>query len=106
MNTREELWVEYQRRPRPPNLGDTINGVSLGEVDDEVQDVLGSWGMGAELGLWRVARLGRAVADLERVLPLIAPEETRQYFTLVGALGRAALDSLAEGEFDTKTSSK
>jgi hypothetical protein len=101
MNTREELWAEYQRLPRPPNIGDTINGVSLGEVDDDVQDVLGSWGMGADLGMSRVATLGLAVANLERILPLIAPEETRQYFALVSALGRSALDSLAQGEFDT-----
>lgn len=106
MNTREELWAEYQRRPRPPNIGDTINGVSLGEVDDDVQDVVGSWAMGADLGVWRVARLGRAVADLERILPLIAPEETRRYFALVSVLGRSALDSLAQGEFGTGRSTK
>ena len=97
MNTREKLWAEYQRRPRPPNIGDAIAGVSLGEMDDDVQDVLGSWG--PQLDAWRVARLGRAVANLERVLPLITPPETRQYFDLVSALGRAALEAIANGEF-------
>ncbi|MGH7549048.1 MAG: hypothetical protein ACREMM_12900 [Gemmatimonadales bacterium] len=97
MNTREELWADYQRQSRPPNIGDTISGVSLGEVDDDVQDVLGSWG--PQLDARRVARLGRAAADLERVLPLIAPQETREYFALVSALARAALDAIAEGEF-------
>ncbi len=106
MTTREELWAEYQRRPRPPNIGDIIDGVSLGEVDDDVQDVLGSWEMGADLGVWKVAALGRAVANLERILPLIAPEETRQYFALVSALGRSALDSLAQGELGTGPSTK
>jgi len=106
MNTREELWAEYQRRPRPPNIADTISGVSLGEVDDDVQDVLGSWGMGAELGVSRIAKLGQAIANLERVLPLIRPEETRQYFALVSALGHAALESIAQGEFDVRGSSK
>ena len=97
MHSREELWAEYQRRPRPPNVGDTIQGVSLGEVDDDVQDVLGSWG--PQLDAWRVARLGRAVANLEAILPLITPGETREYFLLVGALGRSALEAIADGEF-------
>jgi hypothetical protein len=84
--SREELWAEYQRRPRPPNIGDTIAGVSLGDVDDDIQDVLGSWEMGAGIGLWRIARIGLAVANLERVMPLIPSGEGREYF----ALGAAA----------------
>jgi len=53
-----------------------------------------------------LSHLGLSVANLERILPLIAPEETRQYFTLVSAPGRSALDSLAQGEFGTGRSTK
>ena len=100
MNTLERLLAQYQVTPRPPDIGDSIAGVSLGDVDDDVQDVLGSWGIGADLGLWKLARLGRAAADLERALPLIHREETREYFTLVRALARSALDCIADGNFD------
>lgn len=93
--TLEALWAEYARCPRPMHIGATISGVRLGELDDEIQDVIGSWGMGPELGLGRVARLGLAVADAERVLPAIPPGENRAYVALLAALGRAALASLA-----------
>ena len=100
MNTVEKLWTQYQVMPRPATIGDTIAGVSLGQLDDDVQDVMSSWGMGPDLGLWRVAQLGRAAADLERILPLIEHEETREYFTLLRALARAALNAIADRELE------
>jgi hypothetical protein len=98
--TLEALWAEYSRRPRPVHIGATVDGVRLGELDDEIQDVIGSLGMGPDLGLGRVARLGLAVADAERVLPAIPPGEKREYVALLAALGRAALASLVRGELE------
>ena len=94
--TFDALWAEYARRPRPPHLGATIGGVRLGEVDDDIQDVVASMGMGPELGVSRVARLGLAVADAECVLPMLPQGETRDYFILLVAIGRAALTSLVD----------
>lgn len=99
MMTLEALWAEYSRRPRPAQIGATIGGVRLGELEDEIQDVITSFGMGPEFGAWRVARLGLAVADAERVLPAIPPGEDREYVALLAALGRAALASLADPSF-------
>ncbi len=101
MTTLDALWAEYARRPRPPQLGATVDGVRLGEVDDEIQDVITSnFGMGVDSGLWRVARLGLALADAERVLPAIPAGETREYFVLLVAVARAALESIVRGELE------
>ena len=102
VNTREELWTQYQATPMPPHIGDTIDGVRLGDVDDEVQDVLSSWSVGPKMPLSKVASLGRAAADLERVLPKINDHQTQRYFSLVRALARSALDSIAAGELDAE----
>ena len=102
MTSLEQLWAEYGRRPRPPDIGDTVDGARLGQLDDDVQDVLGSLGMGPDLGLWRVAKLGRALAEIERVLPKIESVKTREYFSHVVVLSRAALDSIAQGDLDAR----
>ncbi len=102
--TLEALWAEYARRSRPAHIGAAIDGVRLGELDDEIQDVISSWGMGRDLGLSRVARLGLAVADAERVLPATAPGEEREYVALLAALGRAALVSLVRGVTEREAS--
>ena len=36
MATFAELWADYGRDPRPGNLGDCVEGVWLGELDDEI----------------------------------------------------------------------
>jgi hypothetical protein len=57
MSSVQELWHAYGRDRRPANIGDRIGVVVLGELDDEVQDVVGSYiGMGAEPGANIAAR--------------------------------------------------
>lgn len=102
--TFEALWAEYSCRPRPAHIGGTVDGVPLGELDNEIQDVISSWSMGPDLGLWRVARLGLAVADAERVLSATPAGENREYVALLAALGRAALTSLAHPRQERETS--
>lgn len=100
MSALDALWAEYSRRPRPPNIGDVVGGVCLGDLEDEVQDVITSFAMGPELGLMRMARLGLAVADAERIRPTMPTGEAREYVTLLAELGRAALQSVADGDLD------
>ncbi|HTE45249.1 MAG TPA: hypothetical protein VK636_08420 [Gemmatimonadaceae bacterium] len=100
MATFSELWAAYGRDPRPANIGASINGVLIGELDDEVQDVAGSYaGLGADVGAWRAARLGLALERITRVLPLIEPENTRAYFERLASLARSALAEIANEEF-------
>ena len=97
MPTLDELSGEYGRRRFPANIGDEVAGIRLGELDDEVQDVIGSCaGMGLEVGIWRVARLGVAYGEIMRVMPHIASEETQAYFIWLADLARAGLESMRE----------
>jgi hypothetical protein len=99
MATLQELSLWYGRAPWPANIGDRVGGTVLAELDDEVQDVTGSYsGMGAAVGAWRVARLGLALGEITRVLPDIRPPATQAYFAQVAALARAALAEIAAGE--------
>jgi len=102
MPTLDDLFGEYGRRRFPANIGDEVAGVRLGELDDEVQDVIGSYcGMGLEVGMWRVARLGLAYGDIMRVLPHILQEDTRTYFVWLADLARAGLESMRELDLTT-----
>ena len=99
MATFDELWGRYGRDRRPGNIGATIGGVAIGELDDEIQDVASSYaGLRREVGAWRVGRLGLALAELERLLPLVEPPATRAYCDRLAALARAALAEIATGE--------
>jgi hypothetical protein len=91
----EALWADYQQRPRPENIGDHVSGLSLGELDDDVAAAASSYAsMGEEVPGWHVARLGLALADLQRVLPADTPVSTREYVTLVAALATATLQAI------------
>ena len=93
----EELWAEYQQRPRPGNIGDHVSDAGRGELDDDVAAAASSYaGMGEDAPSWDVARVGLALAALQRVLPAITPVSTREYFTLVAALATATLQAIAE----------
>ena len=99
MATAEELWSRYGRDPRPANLGAVIGGVRIGDLDDEIQDVAGSYaGLRRELGAWRVARLGLALAQVEQLLPVIEPSATKAYFERLAELARATLAEIAIDE--------
>ncbi|MFL5605136.1 MAG: hypothetical protein ACJ8AD_01700, partial [Gemmatimonadaceae bacterium] len=79
-------------------IGDVVDGVSLGQIDDEIQDVVGSYvGMRGDTSAWQAARLGLALAELTRVLPTIRPVATQAYFQRLAELARQALASIAEG---------
>jgi hypothetical protein len=95
--TFENLWAEYQQRRRPETIGDRVANVVLGEADDDVAAAASAYaGMGEELSSYHIARLGLTLADLERVMPEITSETTREYFTLVTSLARAILEALAQ----------
>ena len=97
MATFDELVMAYGGEKRPANLGARVEGVLIGELDDEVQDVTGSYaGLRDEVGAWRVARLGLALAEIERILPAIEPAATRVYFEHLALLARAALIEIAD----------
>jgi hypothetical protein len=101
MSSVEELWAVYGRERRPANIGDRVAGMLLGELDDEVQDIVSSYmgmGMGEEVDALRVARLGLALAEITRVLPEIQPTATREYFQRLADLARAALAAIADRE--------
>ena len=102
MPTLDELSREYGRRRFPANIGDEVAGIRLGELDDDVQDIIGSYcGMGLEVRIWRVASLGLAYGDIMRVLPHIAPDDTRTYFVWLAELARAGLESMRELDLTT-----
>jgi hypothetical protein len=93
----ETLWAAYGRRARPADIGARVMGVLLGDLDDEVQDVVGSYaGMRADAGMPRAARLGLAYGEIRRVLPGIERAETRIYFEHLAELANAALESMRE----------
>ena len=99
MATFDELWVTYGRDSRPANIGGQVAGIPLGDLDDEIQDVAGSYaGLRQEIGAWRVARLGLALDRLDQILPSIEPATTKAYFERLALLARAALGEIAEAE--------
>ena len=91
----DDLWLQYGLRQRPGNCGDSVDSVRLGELDDEIQDVVGiHLGANPAVAPSQVARLGLALADLTRVLPKIEPGATHEYFVMVESLARAALTAV------------
>ena len=99
MATFHELWRAYGNEPRPANIGARVDGILIGDLDDEIQDIAGSYaGLRAEVGTWRVARLGLALAEVTRILPRLEPEPTRRYFERLATLARAALVEIANRE--------
>ena len=97
MATFDELSIAYASDKRPANIGARVEGALLGELDDEVLDVTGSYrGLRDDVGAWRVARLGLALAEIERILPAIEPAPTRVYFEHLALLARAALVEIAD----------
>jgi len=99
MATFNELWSRYGRDRRPANIGATAGGVAIGELDNEIQDVASSYaGLRRDVGAWRVARLGLALASVERILPLVEPPATKAYFVRLAELARATLAEIATDE--------
>jgi hypothetical protein len=99
MATFDDLWFAYGRDPRPANIGAMVDGVRIGDLDDEIQDVAGSYaGLRGDLGTSRVARLALALEAVTRLLPTIEPIETRRYFERLTLLGHAALVEIADAE--------
>jgi hypothetical protein len=96
MATFDQLRDEYDRRAVPANIGDTVEGVRLGELDADVQDVLDNWDLGPVLGLQRVARLGLGLATAECLLLAMEPGETRDYVAFLSEVASAALSWIAE----------
>lgn len=94
-----ELWLAYGLDARPANMGERVAGTLLAELDDVVQDAVGSYlGLGPALGNDRVARLGLALAELTRLLPVVTPPETQGYFKRLTHLARVTLEQVAEPE--------
>jgi hypothetical protein len=92
----QELWLEYGQTRRPANIGARVDGLLIGDLDDEVQGIASSFAaMGSEVGADRVARLGLALADITRVLPSLEPDATRAYFDLAARVARATLGEIA-----------
>jgi hypothetical protein len=99
MSRLDEVWAEFAHVPWPADIGDTVLGVRIGELDDDVLAVLSSYrGMGADLGQWRVAELGLALGELVRIVPNVASPELRRYVTQLADVARAALEDMARGD--------
>jgi hypothetical protein len=99
MATFQDLWFRYGHDRRPANIGAVINGVRIGDIDDEIQDVAGSFaGLRTDIDPVRVARLGLALETLTLLLPSLEPPETRAYFERLAQLGRAVLAEIANRE--------
>lgn len=99
MATFDELWFAHGRDPRPANIGARVDGVPLADLDDEVQDVAGSYaGLRREIGTWRAARLGLVLDQIVRILPVIEPPQTKAYFERLALLARAMLIEIANAE--------
>jgi hypothetical protein len=92
----QDLWLVYGRTSRPANIGARVDGVLIGDLDEQVQDIAASFAaMGSAVSSARVARLGLALADIMRVLPSLEPEATRAYFDLAAQVARATLVEIA-----------
>ena len=73
-----------------------VDGVRLGELDDEIQEIVRACSaQGPGVAPAAVARLGLALADLNRVLPKITPGAAHDYFVMVESLARGTLSALA-----------
>ena len=97
MATFDELWAAYATDRWPDNIGDALDGVLLGELDDEVQDVASTYAaLGPELEAWRVARLGLALKGITQALPQLEPRATREYFERLATLAQVVLGEIAE----------
>lgn len=96
MATFAELWSQYACDRRPANIGAVVDGVHIGDLDDEIQDVAGSFaGLGSELGAPLVACLGLALETVTHLLPRLEPVETRAYFERLALLAHTALAEIA-----------
>ena len=99
MSKLDDVWSQFAHAPWPPDIGDTVLGVRIGELDDDVFAVLSSYqGMGADLGQWRVAELGLALAELVRIMPQLTSPELKRYVTQLADVARAALEEMARGD--------
>ncbi len=95
----QNLWFEYSRDRRPTNIGDVVNGIRIGDLDDEIQDVAGSFaGLGADIDAVPVARLGLALERVTGLLPSLEPADTRAHFDRLTRLARAALVEIRDRE--------
>ncbi len=105
MSRLEVVWSAFAHVPWPPNIGDTVVGVRIGELDDDVLGILSSYrAMGADIGPWRIAELGLALAELERIVPQLASPELKGYVTQLADVARAALEEMAGGSAWATTS--
>jgi hypothetical protein len=105
MSRLDDVWTEFADLPWPPDIGDTVLGVRIGELDDDVLATLSAYrAMGADLGQWRVAELGLAHAELTRILPQLPSPALKSYVTQLADLARAALEEMARGEVWTTSS--
>ena len=95
----DDMLSDFIDLPWPPDIGDTVLGVRVGELDDDVLAVISSYrAMGADIGQWRVAELGLALAELVRIVPQVASPDLRDYVTRLADVARAALEEMARGD--------
>jgi hypothetical protein len=84
-----------RRGHSPSSIVITIDGVRLGELDDDIHEIVRTYSeMGDRIAPAHVARLALALADLTRVLPQIMPAATHEYFVMVESLARGTLSAL------------
>ena len=94
-----KLWTEYGNRALPADIGQEVAGHKIGDLDDEAQDAISSYfGMGANLGSDKIARLGLALLRIEQVLPHLVRRDTHDYFMRLAELSRLVLESIASGK--------
>jgi hypothetical protein len=86
-------WFAYGNTPRPARIGDTLDGVRLGELEDEMQDVISSYFAGdGSLDVERRDRLALAQAATQRILPSVPDDPTRTYLASLARLAGKVLD--------------
>ena len=96
MSISADLWVDwstYGNTLRPARIGDALDGVRLGELEDEMQDVISSYfGNDGTLDIVRRDRLALAHAATQRVLPSVPDVPTRTYLASLANLAGRVLE--------------
>ena len=105
MSRLDDAWTEFMHVPWPPDIGDTVLGVRIGELDDDVLGTLSSYqALGADFPPSRIAQLGLTLAELVRIIPGLASPQMRAYVTQLADLARACLEDMAQYELWESTS--